>query len=120
MAVGVLKGQIKFKLGARNLTLDYRKVPFQAWGELKQAAGFTQKTFAAALLEFDLDAVVGLIWLERKQRERKLRFLDVYQELQADDADEEFELVDIIFNGTSLSGQKPVDAEEEADPTAGS
>lgn len=123
MAVGVLDVKLKFRLGQRVLTLDYRRVPFTAWGELKQATTFTQRTLITALSDFDLDAITALIWLERKQRERKLRYLDVYQDLQSSDEDAEFELVDIIMNGKSATGDTGDDdsgGEAGQDPTAGS
>lgn len=119
MAVGVINCKIKFRLGQRHLTLDYRKVPFQAWGELKQATTFTQRTLVNALSDFDLDAITALIWLERKQRERRLRYLDVYQELQSATSDEEYELIDLVINGKSTAGE-PTDEDEPEDPTAGS
>lgn len=122
MAVGVLDVKMVFKLGARTLTLDFRKIPFMAWGELKQATGFTQRTLIKALDDMDLDAVVAVIWLERKQRERKLRYVEVYQELQSAESDEDFEMLDMILKGRSLSGE-PADDEdqgEDGDPTAGS
>lgn len=119
MAIGVLNVKIKFRLGARTLTMDYRKLPFQAWGELKAATSFTQRTLIAALDQLDLDAFAAVIWLERKQRERKLRYLDVYQELSAPDYNTEFEMLDVVLNDRSLSGGTD-EADEDGDPTEGS
>lgn len=124
MAVGVVDTKIKFKLGARELTLDYRRVPFMKWGELKQATTFTQKTLVSALFELDLDAIVALIWLERTQRERKLSYLDVHQELSNANGgdDEDFEVLDLIIKGKSVNGNDTSDLEIEGgvDPTGGS
>lgn len=124
MAVGVVDTKIKFKLGARELTLDYRRVPFMKWGELKQTTTFTQKTLVSALFELDLDAIVALIWLERTQRERKLSYLDVHQELSNANGgdDEDFEVLDLIIKGKSVNGNDTSDLEIEGgvDPTGGS
>jgi hypothetical protein len=124
MAVGVVDTKIKFKLGARELTLDYRRVPFMKWSELKQTTTFTQKTLVSALFELDLDAIVALIWLERTQRERKLSYLDVHQELSNANGgdDEDFEVLDLIIKGKSVNGNDTSDLEIEGgvDPTGGS
>ena len=124
MAVGVIDTKIKFKLGDRELTLDYRRVPFSAWSQLKQATKFTQRTLVEALDAFDLDAIVGLIWLERTQRQRRLNYIDVFQELQNADHDEEFEVIDLIIKGRSVFGrdtrETDGDGEVDPDPTNGS
>jgi hypothetical protein len=122
MAVGVVDVKIKFKLGNRELTLDYRRVPFMKWSELKQTTTFTQRTLMTALDNLDLDAIVALVWLERTQRERRLSFADVYQEFQSADNDEDFEITDVIVKGKSVYGNDLSDSEieGEADPTAGS
>lgn len=120
MAVGVPDVQIKFQLGARKLQLDYRKVPLMGWSELKQAVSFTPQTLLAAIGNFDMEAVVALVWLERKQRERKLRYHDVYSELQSQETDEDFEILDLRKGGKSLIGEPDDDQGEDEDPTGGS
>lgn len=120
MAVGVIDTKLKFKLGARELTLDYRKVPFMAWAQLKQATTFTQRTLVTALDNLDLDAIVALIWLERTQRERRLAYTDVLQELMNADEDEDFEVTDVIIKGKSVFGNDTRTVEGEVDPTSGS
>jgi hypothetical protein len=120
MAVGVVDTKIQFMLGTRELTLDYRKVPFMKWAELKRATTFTQRTLMTALDNLDLDAIAALIWLERAQRERKLPFLDVYQDLQNAESDEEFEITDVIIKGRSVFGNDVTEIEGEVDPTGGS
>lgn len=124
MAVGILDVKIKFRLGQRTLTLDYRRVPFRGWGELKQTTTFTQRTLFTALNDYDLDAITALIWLERKQRERSLRYMDVYQELATADDDQDFELLDLVMNGKSLNGDEEIGGEADGvagqDPTVGS
>lgn len=122
MAVGVVDTKIRFKLGTRELTLDYRRVPFMKWSELKQVTKFTQRTLMKALDDLDLDAIVALIWLERTQRERKLNFVDVYQELQTADDDADFDITDVIIKGKSVFGNDTsnLEVEGELDPTDGS
>jgi hypothetical protein len=120
MAVGVVDIKIRFKLGTRELTLDFRKVPFMKWSELKQTTTFTQRTLVSALDALDLDAIVALIWLERTQRERKLTYLDVYQEFQSATDDEDFEITDVIVKGRSVYGNDTREVEGELDPTDGS
>lgn len=121
MAVGVAKARLAFTLDARRLTLDYRKVPFSAWSELKRATGFTQSTLVHALGEADLDAVVAVIWLERKQRERKLRYADVYREMEQADDDVDFEIVKLVIDGRVIIDDESDDDEsdDDEDPTAG-
>lgn len=123
MAIGVSNTQIRFRVGARTLTLDYRRVPFSSWAELKKATGFTQATLMDALGQADTEAVVGLVWLERRQRERKLRYIDVYTEVDQGDSDDEMEILRIVVNGRTYydetTGDDPASGEEE-DPTGGS
>lgn len=122
MAVGVIDMKIRFKLGARELTLDYRRVPFMKWAELKQVTGFVQRTLMTALDNLDLDAIVAVIWLERVQRERKLNFADVRQELMNAESDEDFEVTDVIVKGKSVFGNdtRDLEVDGELDPTGGS
>lgn len=118
---GVADVKIRFRLGERKLTLDYGKVPFSAWPQLKQATGFTQRTMVDAIInESDLEAIVALIWLERKQRERKLRYLDVYHELEASDSDEDFEIINLSIDGRLIGDTEDEDGEsDDEDPTGG-
>lgn len=118
MAVGVAKAKITFRLGARRLTLDYRRVPFSAWSELKTATTFTQSTLLKAIGDADLEAIVAVIWMERKQRERKLRYFDVYRELENAEEDEDFEILQLVVDGRVII--KEDDEDEPEDPTAGS
>lgn len=120
MATGVIDVKVKFKLGNRELTLDFRRVPFMKWSELKQATTFTQRTLMTALDALDLDAIAALIWLERTQRERRLNYLDVHQELANATEDEDFEVTDMIIKGKSVFGNDTREIEVEADPTNGS
>lgn len=112
MAVGVGKAKAYFRLGDRNLVLDYRKVPAGAWRAVKSIGGFTQSTLMRELLQGDLDAVVSVVYLERSQRERNLQYITVQNEL--DDADTEFEFQALDINGTVV-GEVP--GAEEPDPT---
>lgn len=125
MAVGVIDMKVRFKLDNRELTLDFRRVPFMKWAELKQATGFVQRTIMSALEDGDLDAVMALVWLERTQRERKLNFVDVRQEIANAPEFVDFEITDVILKGKSLLGndnddQTLVIEAAELDPTNGS
>lgn len=106
---------VVFKLDSRELTCHYRKVPMSAWGELKRALNYTPLTLMTALGDWDLDAIAALVWLERTQRERKLAFRDVRDEVLS--GGHEWEPVDVIREGKTSTGE-PV--EPEADPTTGS
>lgn len=122
MAVGVTDTKIRFTFGSRKLTLDYRKVPFTAWAELKQATGFTPQTLLNGIGMADVEAVVAIIWLERKQRERKVRYHEVALDLE--ERDDEFEVTQINVNGKNFipvfdDEDQDVEVEGE-DPTSGS
>lgn len=94
---------ILFELDNKSKRLDYRKVPFNAWTELKQATSFTPKTLMQAIGDFDIDALVALLWLERKQRERRLQFGEVYQDLASANGDmPSLDVIDILTGGRSL------------------
>ena len=105
-----------FKLNDERKELHYRKVPFSAWSELKQQLGFTAGTLIGALGTVDLEAIGAVIWLERKQHERSLRWTDVRGSLERDEYD--FEAVDVITDGESMNGEDddPAPPEEDAEP----
>ena len=127
-AIGVTDTVIRFKLGNRDLQLDFRKIPFMKWSQLKQI-GFTQRTLVSALQDLDVEAVASLIWLERCQRERKLEYSDVISEINNFEGEApEFEIIDLVIRGKSLMGRAAVDDNgqvviepaEQPDPTSGS
>jgi hypothetical protein len=123
MAVGVVKATIKFTLNGRKKTLDFRQVPFKVWPALKAANGFTQRTLVDALIAQDVEAIVALIWLERTQRERKLRYIDVFQEIESSDDDDDIEVYQLIVEGRKFGDDEPDTDDEDAegeDPTTGS
>lgn len=125
-AVGVTNTEIRFKLGERKLTLRYRKVPFSAWAELKRVIGFTQRTLLNGIADLDVEAVAALIWLERKQRERKLPLVEVLNGMDTDGDEDapEFEILTMTIDGKSIivGGDQDDEAEDasEANPTKGS
>lgn len=120
MAVGVVEATIKFRLNGRRKTLDFRQVPFKAWPALKGATGFTQRTLIDALIAQDVEAIVALIWLERAQRERRLRYIDVYQEIESNDDDDDIEIYQLIVEGRKFGEDEPGDGDTAEDPTTGS
>lgn len=108
--------KIKFSLDGNEHTLDYKRVPFNAWSELKQIAQFTPATLLTALGQWDMDAITALVWLDRKQVSRRAKFAETQQELAK--GDHNFELSDVIVDGVSQMGE---DVEAgEPDPTVGS
>lgn len=111
--------RIIFELDGKKRTLNYKKLPLSAWSELKQATGFSPKTLLDGIGEFDVEAIAGVIWLERKQRERRLNYAQAYQDLSDDFGEVEFELEDFVVEGRSLLGPEEANGEavEEVPPT---
>lgn len=103
---------VVFEVNGQRKRLDYRKLPFSAWSELKAALSFTPVSLLEAMATFDLEAIAALVWLERKQHERGLRWHVVKDELETADID--FNPVDMIIDGRSRMGAP---TEEEPDPT---
>lgn len=123
MAVGVVKATIKFTLNGKKKVLDFRRVPFKVWPALKNATGFTQRSLIDALIAQDVEAIVALIWLERTQRERKLRYLDVFQEVESSDDDDDIEVYQLIVEGRKFGDDEPEgggDDDADEDPITGS
>ncbi len=108
-----------FKLNGERKELAFRKLPFSAWSELKQQLRFTPYSLMDAMLAFDVEAYGAVIWLERKQRERALRWPIVMRDLEREDF--EFEAIDAVVDGEAIIGEEKeelVPAEEpELDPT---
>lgn len=93
---------ILFNLDGRPKRLDYQQIPFAGWSELKRQLGITPRGLTQAVLDFDVEAIAAVIWLERKQRERRLPFGDVLKELRADEP--EFEFDRLIIDGEDTYG----------------
>lgn len=108
--------QVVFVCNGQRKVLDYRAVPFSAWREVK-TVGFTPVSLGEAIGDFDVEAFAALIYLERKQRERKLTWQQFVRELddRVPDVDMDAEF-DVIVDGVSqVSGEKVDDPE---DPTS--
>ena len=58
---------VVFECNRERKELNYRKLPFTAWSELKQQLGFTPTTLLDAVQSYDIEAFGAIIWLERKQ-----------------------------------------------------
>lgn len=111
--------RIVFKLNGERRELAYRKLPFSVWSELKAQLRFTPISLLEAAQTFDLEAFGAIIWLERKQTERALGWQEVRRQLEHDECD--FEPVDLIVNGNSITGAEDESPEEaEPDPTPAS
>lgn len=121
MGIGVSKTTIVFRLDGERRTLDFQRVPFRAWPELKKATGFTQSSLIQAMAQSDVEAAVALVWLQRVQRDRKLRYVEVYQEYEDNDSAVDLELLELHSDGKKirLADDDEDDApdEEESDPT---
>lgn len=105
---------VRFKVNDDPKTLDYQSVPFTAWEELKRV-GYTPIGLMTAISGWDFEAIAALIWLERKQRDRKLPFTDVKTEIRRNPP--AFELDDVIVDGEDPDDDEPED--EEPDPPTG-
>jgi hypothetical protein len=105
---------IIFQLDGERKQLSYRKIPFSGWSELKAALGFTPMTLGDAMISADLEAVGALIWLERKQRERDLRWPEVRRLL--DREDHSLEVLGAIVDGEVVMGEDDTPG-REPDPT---
>lgn len=117
---------IQFTFGSRELTLDYRKISAATWSELKAVLGLTPQTVVTSLADWDIDAVGAVIWLERKQRERKLGWRAFRDELEGADEDRDFQITEIIARDPKTGRWRTIDGEivedpaEAEDPTDGS
>lgn len=108
---------IVFDLNGERHRLNFRRVSFNAWSELKRELGFTPKTIIDAVGDFDVEAIGAVIWLDRRQHDRKVQWGTVRQELERADPEPEFALVDFIGDGESLLGESLETPAEEEDPT---
>lgn len=104
--------EITFKVAGQQKTLRYRAVPFSAWAELKQHLGLTPGTLMNALADLDVEAYAALVWLERRQRERKLTWHQYRITLDDQVPDLDMDSFDV-----TVDGQRQDDDE---DPTGGS
>ena len=110
---------LTFRVNGEEKTLSYNKLPFSAWSELKGQLNFTPRTLLAAVGDFDVEAVGALIWLERKQRERDLRWRTVAREFET--GDWEFDPIRTTIDGEVVfeADDATSPTEEEPDPTKG-
>ena len=105
---------IIFKLNGVLKTLCFRKLPLSVWSELKRVLTFTPKTLILGLEDADVDAATAVVWLERRQTERKLAYHESRRDLE--ELDGEFEVMDFIIEGRSANGEDPAEA-DDPDPT---
>jgi hypothetical protein len=95
-----------FRLDGVRKELHFRKLPFSAWSELKAQLNFTPLSMIEAAGTVDLEAIGAIIWLERKQRERQLRWNTVRQELEHMEDSPEFQIVGVINAGRVEFGEE--------------
>lgn len=94
---------ILFKTNGEEKRLDFQRVPFSAWSELKRDLHFTPKTLPEAMAEFDLEAFGAVIWLERRQTERTLSWASVRQQLDKGAFD--FEILEVLVDASEPDPQ---------------
>lgn len=97
---------IVFELDGEEKRLDFRKVPFSAWGELKRELGFTVASLIDALGAVDVTAYGALMWLERRQHDRSLKWATVQRELEQAETDTGFRFKRFL-SGSELEEPDP-------------
>lgn len=116
------------KVAGRRKTLNYRKVPFKSWSELKARLKFTPQTLIEAIGDGDVEAGMAVLWLERRQRERGLsynRFLREFDEEKEPELDvigmkiDDRWIIEPDEEGDGSAADED-DEDEEEDPTGGS
>lgn len=108
---------VLFTVNGQDKRLDYRKVPFFVWEQLESNHGLTISGLLPAIIDGSVRAVVALLWLERKQRERKLTYDEVRKAID-DDAPPEVVITDVIRDGKSVLTRE--EEEDEAPSGSGS
>lgn len=107
---------IRYRLEGEPGELAYRRLPFKWWSDIKAQAGFTPMSLLHALQDYDIDALVCIYWLIRRQSKHSRAFRQIYEQLTAlQDRGEmpQLELVDIVISGESLLAS--LDPDTDAD-----
>lgn len=104
-----------FNVNGKRKELHYRKLPFSVWSELKAALAFTPTTLIDSISHSDVEAIGALIWLERKQADRKITWNDIRRELEREDVT--FEALGVVIDGQTMVGEETPTKEPDADPT---
>lgn len=107
---------IVFTLNGQRKELRYRNLPFSIWSELKSQLSFTPTSLLDAVQNYDLEALGAIIWLERKQHERTLRWPEVRADLERNDADLEF--LNASVDGRFILGEESNEAEPDPTPAS--
>jgi len=101
--------RVKFSIDGDERELKFPDVPYGTWEELKRTRGFTPATLLAAVSDGDVEAVVSLLWLERRQTNSTAVYRASVRELEKSDGI--LTIVDI-----STPEDEP-DGDREPDPT---
>jgi hypothetical protein len=112
--------EILFNLNGERKSLRYRRLPFSVWSELKAQLKFTSMSLLEAWMGGDVEAVGAIIWLERRQSERTLRWPTVRAELERDECEFEAVGAGIDCEIEYLPGFGPDPLSDSADPTQAS
>lgn len=113
--------RLEFRVNGELRTLEYRKVTFGTWADLKKMLGFTPSTLLRGVGDGDVEALGALIWLERRQRERDLNWMSVRRELEREE--HSLEPLRAVVNGEVVFDVGDIAAdtsssEDEPDPTS--
>lgn len=96
--------RVLFEVDGEPHKLVYHDLPFSTWTDLKRQAGFTPKTLLDAMGDLDVEAMVALIWLARRQARPSLGFYEVMQKMSPA---VQFRLLDLSVDGRDVVNQQP-------------
>ena len=108
---------IVYRLGDKAEQVDFRKVPLEAWTDIKSETGLTPKTILDELSDLDVGAIVGLVYAARRQKGGRVTFRQVMRQLDGD--------TEWVPTKVTVAGQVQFDDTEESDevvdedPTSG-
>lgn len=98
--------EIVFELQGRRQRLVFRDLPLRWWNDLKAQAGLTLGQLLQGLDNYDVNAIVAMVWLVRRRDKKSLSYPQVYNDLSGT---VEFELIDLIRDGESMMPQDDED-----------
>lgn len=105
---------IVFDLNGQRKTLRFRALPLAAWAQLYDALGLEPRTLMTRWQNGSPIVAAAMIWLERKQRERNLTWVEVERELTQHEV--EFTPVDLLVDDVSWGSGAAAEETTESDP----
>ncbi len=91
--------RVMFEVDGAEYKLTYHDLPFATWSDLKRQAGFTPKTLLDAMSDVDVEALVALLWLARRQARPSLSFYEVMQKMSPS---VQFRLLELSVEGRDV------------------